>query len=92
VDVPAPGPAVWPLLAAVSGIAIPTHARRRGHPAALPAPWIQTVLRPALQRRTPERLDRLIAEAREVPVDDPAVATNLNTPEDLHAWLNAESE
>jgi CTP:molybdopterin cytidylyltransferase MocA len=89
VDVPAPRAEVWRALAAAAGPAVPVHRRERGHPAALPAGWIDRVLRPAFARGSPDRLDQLLTGAVEIPVDDSAVVTNLNTPDDLSKWLAA---
>jgi CTP:molybdopterin cytidylyltransferase MocA len=85
IDVPAAGPAVWSALARTGGVAIPTCGGRRGHPVYLPWGWLMGVL--AALPPSP-RLDALIGPvATEVAVDDPSVLVNLNTPEDVRAWL-----
>lgn len=89
VDVPAPGPDVWRLLAAAAdaGVAVPTSHGERGHPIALSRPWIDRVLSRAGHE---DRLDHLIGpDVVEVPVADPGVLANLNTPGDVRAWAAA---
>lgn len=93
VDVPAPGRATWDTLATArsDGVAVPVHAGRRGHPICLAQAWVDRVLRPAFAAPPGPsvRLDGLAAPARtEVPVSDPAVVANLNTPADLATWLH----
>jgi molybdenum cofactor cytidylyltransferase len=85
VDIPAPGAAVWSALSRAGRVAIPAYSGRRGHPAYLPWGWLTAAL--AALPPAP-RLDALIAPvAVEVPVDDPGILVNLNTADDLRAWL-----
>lgn len=91
VDVPAPARTTWRLVAAHAheGVAVPTYLGVRGHPAALSPAWCRRVLDRALASDAVYRLDHLIAgDTREVPVDDPAVTVNLNTPDDVESWLS----
>lgn len=88
VDVPAPAPSTLAALSrsARDGVAIPTYHSKRGHPVALSRAWITRVFQPAAHQD--QRLDRLIApDAIEVAVDDPDIAINLNTPQDVEQWL-----
>jgi CTP:molybdopterin cytidylyltransferase MocA len=90
VDVPAPGAAVLLALAAAADgtPAVPVLDGVRGHPVALPRPWINHVFLPACDQGIAHRLDRLIDPGvREVSVSDSAVAANLNTPAELQQWL-----
>ena len=87
VDVPAASRATWADLAAAAatGAAVPVFDGRRGHPVCLSAPWLERVLLPRLLIAA--RLDELIAGDRtEVPVTDPSVIMNLNTPDDFRRW------
>ncbi len=91
VDTPAPAPAVWHALAQAGGVAIPAFQGRSGHPVLLHSPWVRGLLsRIAHEHLDPNslRLDQLIAPvARQIPVDDPAVCVNLNTIDDVQAFL-----
>lgn len=66
--------------------ALPVYGGRRGHPVLLSARFC---LRVGSMDAPDARLDRALAEAtrREVPVDDPAVLLNLNTPDEWNAWV-----
>lgn len=78
------------LLARAGGpgrVALPVHAGRRGHPALVGAELI-----PAIAAISPGRglrdLWRTSSEVLvEVPVDDPGVLLDLNTPEDYERWM-----
>ena len=92
VDCPAPSAQVWHALGASRQASFPTHNDKRGHPIYLPWSFVTGTLFPAASGGDPAspdlRLDHLVAPvARAVPVNDSAVATNLNTPEDVRAWL-----
>ena len=88
VDVPAPGPTIWQALAAAKTVAVPTHRGKRGHPVYLPWTVVERKVLDAGAGGRDLRLDDLIRPiAREIEVDDAAVATNLNTPADVRAWL-----
>ncbi len=73
--------------------AIPVHSATRGHPVRLPWAFIASAIAPHLADPAwiaAARLDDLIrASAVEVVVDDGAVATNLNTPQDVARWTDA---
>lgn len=80
VDRPWIAPATWAALVAADGLTVPTHRGRSGHPIRLPAtlrarlcPGDDTPLRDIIGAARPTRL----------PVDDPGVIVNANTPRDL---------
>lgn len=89
-DVPAATPETWRTLAASmhDGLAavIPTHAERGGHPVLLRCTLLQHLL--TIPHDSPDaRLDHQLrqlppAHIMRVPVDDPQVINNLNTPTD----------
>ena len=93
VDVPCPShAAIEALIAATaSGVSLPVHQGRTGHPIALSRPWIESHLLPADRHDVRvTRLDHLVRDsARMLQVDDPCVLVNLNTPTDLEAWLDS---
>lgn len=99
VDAPAPEPSVWHALAAAatdaSPVTIPTFQSKTGHPAFLRWSWVERTLFRAVDSTAPQdlaalRLDTLIAPvAQAIPVSDPSVAVNLNTPDDLSAYLSS---
>lgn len=94
VDVPAAGPGVWQTLAVSRHVAVPAYRGATGHPVFLPWPWADQHLRVPDSSRdaAPPRLDHLMAPDRiVVDVDDPDVAVNLNTAEDIAAWLGSQS-
>ena len=96
VDTPAPGLEHWRSLADSTCPAHPSYKGKGGHPLYLPFGWIHDRLQERLARvRTQglltedhaDRLDKLIEPvARRLPVDDPAVTLNLNTPAELDDW------
>jgi len=90
VDVPAPGADVWEELGSEERVRVPVYAGKRGHPVYLPWEWVRThVLDANLDWAA--RLDELVqGEEVEVEVDDPSVAINLNTPEDVAAFIAGE--
>lgn len=86
VDVPPAAPDTLRGLLAAGGDAVPTWQGRDGHP-------VRVVTPSGEHPRV--RLDVRLRGATRVPVDDPAVCANLNTPEDLMAWSDwvaAETE
>ena len=89
VDVPAPGPAVWSMLQSAGAATVPTHHGNHGHP--IYVAW-DLVVRHILGNDDPSaRLDQLIApNVRYIPVDDPSVMTNLNTPQAVEAWESSQ--
>jgi len=96
VDTPAPRLEHWRALADSTRPTHPSYQGRGGHPLYLPFGWIHDHLHKRLSRvRTrglvtedhADRLDKLIEPlARRLPVDDPAVILNLNTPAELGRW------
>lgn len=92
IDVPAPRSGTFDALerateAAKGGVAAPRHRAARGHPLCLAWMWIARVALPCAD--SDARLDELTAHDRVlVDVDDADVTANLNTPDDLRAWLN----
>ncbi|MCB9529590.1 MAG: NTP transferase domain-containing protein [Myxococcales bacterium] len=80
VDRPLVAPATLTALVAACGVTIPTHRGEPGHPVRLPA-----ALRPRLLAADDTPLSALLARARprHLPVDDPGVCLNVNTPADL---------
>jgi len=87
VDTPAStNRANWEALAAPGKVSIPTFQSKKGHPVFLPKAWVVSTVKLAQQTPDPNalRLDQIISPlAALVPVDDPDVVTNLNSPEDL---------
>ncbi len=89
IDVPAPDAAVWRALSATRQCAVPIYRSKRGHPIYLPIDWIRSHLLHG-PHGTDSRLDTLVQRVRtNVEVHDPDVTTNLNTPDDVAMWLNA---
>ena len=94
IDVPASrNPALWCSLQSSEVPTTPTFQGKRGHPIYLPWSWVTSTLDPQLAQ-TPDpdslRLDELLKpSALEIPVNDPIVACNLNTPEDLRCFLQS---
>ncbi|MFO0860275.1 MAG: NTP transferase domain-containing protein [Phycisphaerales bacterium] len=86
VDVPASTDNnLWRSLALSGQPAAPRFGEQSGHPIFLPATWRRTHLAHVGPN---DRLDDLIRPSRiEIPVSDPLVACNLNTPED---WKRLE--
>jgi len=95
IDTPAPKPDVWRRLAAASLVGVPTHRGTRGHPVFLSWPWVARVFSLGAGAEAPPRaarLDRLIEpDTTLIEVDDPDVAVNLNTPDDVAHWLAQSS-
>lgn len=94
IDVPASRDhALWLSLQTSSVPATPIFQGKRGHPIYLPWSWITSTLDPAITRaadRDSLRLDELLKpSALEIPVNDPAIACNLNTPEDFRRFLES---
>lgn len=96
VDVPATTDSrIWAALASSPAPTTPTHQGKHGHPIFLPQSWLDAVLFPAVREAidpTSLRLDNLIRpQLTELPVNDPVVACNLNTPDDLRRFIAASS-
>lgn len=100
VDVPVPSPGVFETLemrSRMSGRSVPTRPKfegKTGHPVFLPAEWVARIARmdehEVRSRATTEslRLDRLIEDdVVSVEVEDASVLVNLNTPQDVAAWM-----
>ncbi len=77
VDVPPVNPATLRALLDAGGDAVPSWEGRDGHPVRVVSP---SGLHPRM------RLDVRLRAAVRIPVDDPGVCANLNTPEDRAAW------
>ena len=96
IDTPAPGPDTWARLADTGVVAAPSYNGEHGHPVFLPWDWaVGNALRRPHQGRieSPLRLDRLIAPIiRYIPVNDPDVTVDLDTPEDLHAFIDRNQQ
>lgn len=95
IDVPASvDPALWTRLSGAPRPAVPAFQGRHGHPLFLPRMWITSVLEPAKAAAAAPRSLRLDTLVRPsliaLPVTDPCVVCNLNTPDDLRRFL-AES-
>jgi CTP:molybdopterin cytidylyltransferase MocA len=89
VDVPAPPAMTWEALAAAAGdrVAVPTFGGEHGHPVALSAAWLARSF--PLAPDAEDRLDHLIeGHVSYLAVDDPTVVVNLNTPDEVAAWLD----
>jgi len=94
IDVPASRDhALWLSLQSAAVPTAPTFAGRRGHPIYLPWAWITSTLDSKLADTSdPDslRLDELLRPAvLEIPVNDPSVVCNLNTPEDFRRFLES---
>ena len=92
IDTPAPSGAVWNALRAIADApTAPSFDGRTGHPIRLPWSFIASAILPHTADPAwlaTARLDRLVAGAlRAVPVDDPDVLENLNSPADVERWL-----
>lgn len=85
VDVPAPRPDVWTMLASAGhDAAAPTFESRRGHPVWLSWAFVESRV---LRADPSARLDALVAGCiHEIAVADPDTTANLNTPDDLQSW------
>ena len=102
VDTPAPRVEHWRVLAESASPAHPEFEGKGGHPLFLPGEWIRASLGERLARVRArgidaadhaDRLDKLVEGARlAVPIDDPAVVCNLNTPADVEAWRRSVGE
>jgi molybdopterin-guanine dinucleotide biosynthesis protein A len=95
VDVPAPERETFDVLEQAAGeqaVSVPACAGRSGHPVCLSWGWIEDALLPAAARGLADRLrlDDLAAPDRTVVrVCDENVTVNLNTPQDVEAWLKS---
>jgi len=94
IDVPAPRDhALWRSLHSASVPFAPTFQGKRGHPIYLPWTWITETLDPKIAAANdPDslRLDELLRPSvLEIPVNDPLVVCNLNTPEDFRRFLES---
>jgi len=92
IDTPAPSADVWRAVRTTGAApTAPAHAGKRGHPIRLPWAFIERSILPHLSDvswRAGARLDHIVApELIAVPVDDPDVAVNLNTRDDLDRWM-----
>ncbi|MGH7243455.1 MAG: nucleotidyltransferase family protein [Phycisphaerales bacterium] len=89
IDVPASSdPKLWQALRSTQLPTAPTFRGKRGHPVFLPWNWIVSTLDLAVHASDKLRLDELIRPTLlEIPVNDPGIACNLNTPEDLRLFL-----
>lgn len=82
VDTPPGAPATLTALLAAGGPSVPVdRAGRPGHPVLLDVDTLQRVRGPA-----PDGLRGLLIGARRVPVEDPDVARDADTPADWSAW------
>ncbi|CAN5694914.1 hypothetical protein BH11PLA1_BH11PLA1_03310 [soil metagenome] len=86
VDTPVPRRAVWSGLVRADRPAVPGYDGTKGHPIFLPISWLERRIIPLLSDEPSAamamRLDALIGDNfQRVPVTDPRVAMNLNTPE-----------
>ncbi|MGH7131769.1 MAG: nucleotidyltransferase family protein [Phycisphaerales bacterium] len=94
VDVPAARDSVWQTLRLSRHVAVPAFRGATGHPVFLPWPWVDRHLEVSDSNSgaAPLRLDHLMASDRiTIEVNDPDVAINLNTTEDVAAWLGSRS-
>lgn len=80
VDVPPPRAATLRALLEGAGDAVPTWSGEDGHPVRLDPP------------HPPGRLDVRLRGARRLPVEDPEILYNLNTPADWAAWRRRAGE
>lgn len=89
IDVPAAEPPTWDALAATGVTAAPAHSGKTGHPLYVPWKIVETILLdPESGPPGTRRLDRIMAPmVHRVRVADRAVVFNLNTPDDVAAWL-----
>jgi CTP:molybdopterin cytidylyltransferase MocA len=94
VDVPCPLPTTFRALErhAADGVAVPSRRGTRGHPVCLAGAWIERHVL-AASHGGDGRLDLLIRDwttTVEMP-DDPDTTINLNTPDEVDAWLASRS-
>lgn len=73
---------------APDGILVPTHSGRRGHPVLFPWPLAAEVPRLPADTGVNQLLRTFAARVREIPVPDPAVLTDLDTPDDYRRLRN----
>jgi CTP:molybdopterin cytidylyltransferase MocA len=85
IDVPAPWKDVWQALAANGPVAVPTFRGENGHPVYLSWDFVKEHI--PLDGPAHGRLDHIIGPyAKYVPVKNPDVTYNLNTPERVRAF------
>lgn len=86
VDIPAARAKTWEALrGGADDVRVPVFGSGAGHPIWLGWDFVTAHVLPA---PVDSRLDALTADvAQLVPVDDPSVAANLNTPGDVEVWL-----
>jgi len=94
IDVPASRDhALWLSLQTTALPTAPTFQGKRGHPIYLPWAWVTSTLDPKRAEASNAdslRLDELLRPAvLEIPVNDPVVVCNLNTPEDFRRFLES---
>ncbi|MBX3380346.1 MAG: NTP transferase domain-containing protein [Phycisphaeraceae bacterium] len=94
IDVPAPRDhALWLALRSSEVPTAATFEGIRGHPIFVPWSWITSTLDPRLAAASdPDalRLDELLRPSvLRIPVSDPVVACNLNTPEDFRRFVES---
>lgn len=94
IDVPASRQgALWRSLRGSPAPVAPLFQRKKGHPIYVPWTWITSTFDPAVaaaKKPNQLRLDELLRPSLlEISVNDPVVACNLNTPEDLQEFLNS---
>ena len=88
VDTPAPGRGVWDALAGSGEVAVPEFGGERGHPICLRRGWVERNLLDGSCDPGTARLDGLVGvDAVMAPVEDGDCVVNLNTREDVEAWL-----
>lgn len=91
VDMPPPLESTVRALAAAAeadpgAMIVPTYRGQRGHPVAFPVSLAEPLSRPKAGEGARHVISRLGLTTRELPVDDPAVLVDLDTPEELAKW------
>lgn len=70
-------------------ILLPLHGDRRGHPALFPRSRFEDLLAAPLDKGARWVVRQSSECVREIPVPDPGIHRNINTPEDFARWVDA---
>lgn len=70
-------------------ILLPRHGDRRGHPALFPRSRFEDLLAAPLEEGARWVIRHCSESVKEIPVSDPGITRNINTPEDFARWVDA---